>query len=342
MPFQSEKQRRYLWANEPEIARDWTDTYGSGIAKALGGRIGFFKGAQADASAGRGSMSPGTSSSGGSRGGGGPPGGGATSQGSGRDVYTAPINRHKGPSTRSRIQDERQEDFRKKQMADLLARQQAEKDYTRQGIMKAGPQLGLARSGGGPNIGNWASGFAGSKIGGGLGSMLFGPWGALLGALFGRGVGQRAYQAYQTPEEETAQDILLGQNTLLSNLFSKKKTPNTMGGEGLGGIDLSDMRDKRSAKDYIDLAKSYSEFDTIPNRKYHGLNVQRNYMGQPIRSDLVQEVRLTDIQKKGLDAKKNHYKMGLIDADQVWDSIKPWDDPEDPSTKQEVIEYLKT
>ena len=28
MPFQSEKQRRYLWANEPEIARDWTNTYG--------------------------------------------------------------------------------------------------------------------------------------------------------------------------------------------------------------------------------------------------------------------------------------------------------------------------
>ena len=44
MPFQSEKQRRYLWANEPEIARDWTDTYGSGIAKALGGRIGFQEG----------------------------------------------------------------------------------------------------------------------------------------------------------------------------------------------------------------------------------------------------------------------------------------------------------
>ena len=44
MPFQSEKQRRYLWANEPEIARDWTDTYGSGIAKALGGRIPFASG----------------------------------------------------------------------------------------------------------------------------------------------------------------------------------------------------------------------------------------------------------------------------------------------------------
>jgi hypothetical protein len=37
MPFKSEKQRRYLWANEPEIARDWTDTYGSKIKKADGG-----------------------------------------------------------------------------------------------------------------------------------------------------------------------------------------------------------------------------------------------------------------------------------------------------------------
>ena len=44
MPFQSEKQRRYLWANEPEIARDWTDTYGSGIAKALGGRVPLWTG----------------------------------------------------------------------------------------------------------------------------------------------------------------------------------------------------------------------------------------------------------------------------------------------------------
>ena len=67
MPFKSEAQRRYLWANEPEIARDWTDTYGSGIAKALGGRIGFFKGAQADTASGK-SMSPGTSASGGQRG----------------------------------------------------------------------------------------------------------------------------------------------------------------------------------------------------------------------------------------------------------------------------------
>ena len=46
MPFQSEKQRRYLWANEPEIARDWADTYGSRIEKNDGGimRVGFQRG----------------------------------------------------------------------------------------------------------------------------------------------------------------------------------------------------------------------------------------------------------------------------------------------------------
>ena len=39
MPFKSEAQRRYLWANEPEIARDWADTYGSRIQAAHGGGI---------------------------------------------------------------------------------------------------------------------------------------------------------------------------------------------------------------------------------------------------------------------------------------------------------------
>jgi len=44
MPFKSEKQRKYLWANEPAIARDWTDEYGSGIQAAQGGRIGMAEG----------------------------------------------------------------------------------------------------------------------------------------------------------------------------------------------------------------------------------------------------------------------------------------------------------
>lgn len=31
MPFKSEKQRRYLWANEPDIARRWSKKYGNKI-----------------------------------------------------------------------------------------------------------------------------------------------------------------------------------------------------------------------------------------------------------------------------------------------------------------------
>jgi len=42
MPFQSEKQRRYLWANEPEIAREWTDRYGASEGGIT--RLGFRRG----------------------------------------------------------------------------------------------------------------------------------------------------------------------------------------------------------------------------------------------------------------------------------------------------------
>ena len=74
MPFQSEKQRRYLWANEPEIAREWTDRYGASEGGLT--RTRFFTGAQEDTASGK-SMSPGTSASGGTRGhGGGHHGGG--------------------------------------------------------------------------------------------------------------------------------------------------------------------------------------------------------------------------------------------------------------------------
>ena len=46
MPFRSAKQRRYLWANEPKIARRWTKEHGSRIQKDNGGimRIPFANG----------------------------------------------------------------------------------------------------------------------------------------------------------------------------------------------------------------------------------------------------------------------------------------------------------
>ena len=41
MPFKSDKQQRWMWANEPRIAREWTDRYGAkhgGIMKGLNRR----------------------------------------------------------------------------------------------------------------------------------------------------------------------------------------------------------------------------------------------------------------------------------------------------------------
>ena len=35
MPFKSEKQRKFLWANEPEIAKKWTAKYGSNPVKKI-------------------------------------------------------------------------------------------------------------------------------------------------------------------------------------------------------------------------------------------------------------------------------------------------------------------
>jgi len=39
MSFKSEKQRRYLWANEPDIARRWSKEYGSKIQQAAKRRL---------------------------------------------------------------------------------------------------------------------------------------------------------------------------------------------------------------------------------------------------------------------------------------------------------------
>lgn len=34
MPFKSEKQRKYMWANLPKLAKKWTDKYGAKPRKA--------------------------------------------------------------------------------------------------------------------------------------------------------------------------------------------------------------------------------------------------------------------------------------------------------------------
>ena len=48
MPFKSEKQRKYMWAKEPAIAKRWTEKYG-GKSKKKGGLINKKKGGTANA-----------------------------------------------------------------------------------------------------------------------------------------------------------------------------------------------------------------------------------------------------------------------------------------------------
>ena len=165
MPFQSEKQRRYLWANEPEIARDWTDTYGSGIAKALGGRIGFYRGSDRHA---------GTSSSSRSYG---PPGSASRASAPTHQPTPdrgptpdreGPINIHK--DTAPVIQQQKQTEF-----LNLINQQNREKQDV---FQRAGPKVG--------GLGNWAANYAGANVGAGLGLKLFGGLpGLILGTLFG-------------------------------------------------------------------------------------------------------------------------------------------------------------
>ena len=42
MPFKSEKQRRYLWAKHPEIARKWEKEYGSKVKESIIDRIDLY------------------------------------------------------------------------------------------------------------------------------------------------------------------------------------------------------------------------------------------------------------------------------------------------------------
>ena len=159
--------------------------------------------------------------------------------------------------------------------------EQVRRNYVNKENIKSSPLhdrgLGFTGSGGGIKnfLGNWGSGVAGSRIGGGLGSMLFGPWGMLLGSIFGGKVGQRAYKASQTDEEETLRDIMLGQNTLLSNLFTKPTTR----GEGIKTIDIRDKFDRRG--DDFDITEERFAFKpnspkdkrlrTLHNQKTEGL-----------------------------------------------------------------------
>jgi hypothetical protein len=237
MPFKSEKQRRYLWANEPEIARDWTDTYGSGIAKALGGRIPFRRGGNPHSDAGgRTSSGPG-----------GPPGGGATSMGSGRD-YSAPDrgpgpDRHPpAPTPAHTVAPTAQYDDRIQRMA---AQNQRTSNLRNQAAGAQGfhqfltPRVGpTARPQIGGGLGNWAANYAGANIGASLGMKLIGGLpGLILGTLFGgRAARNFMNPAYKGAGVKNRLQGILGLNNL--NLGGDRD-------EEVKTVDIRELYDRR-------------------------------------------------------------------------------------------------
>ena len=153
MPFKSEKQRRYLWANEPEIARDWTDTYGSGIHKALGGRIGL-RGGGMDRHAGTSSAStsygaPGSASR-----------ASAPTHSPDRRSHTVgPTEQYQDRIQNIAAQNQRTSDLRNRASDQGFHQFLTPRDQ----IKKPGPKVG--------GLGNWAANYAGANVGAGLGSM---------------------------------------------------------------------------------------------------------------------------------------------------------------------------
>jgi len=178
MPFQSDKQRKYLWANEPEIAREWTDRYGAnqgGIARLNyihggiihpNGRRGFPGGAGTP-----GGYDGGSGSGSGSNNQGG--GGGGHHQGSGVD------RRAEAAAARAAAQAEADRLNRQSAIRDDIARREEEKDYVdKQRIMHDFGQRQLI---GQQRKQEYKPSFF-NRLGGGIGNLLRGA-GNLIGRL---------------------------------------------------------------------------------------------------------------------------------------------------------------
>ena len=369
MPFKSEKQRRYLWANEPEIARDWADTYGSRIKKsdggitnvAIQGGVDNYLGEQPQVKAPRkwqsGPDSPATElayiteaekdlilkanihggleggpnmgpsgimslDSFGDVGGAGASGGdtdagGGASQGagtggggfSGRSVAEMNDPRDKAFQDRMNYEKGKLQNAERFQANTLGYNERANianatygplQKYTGERGFLGNLFRGANKYGytdtytSGPNQGQVKPGYFGRAVGG-LGSLLTGiPFvGGAIGSaydygkgIFGRkprdmsqfnrlGLGGIKPGTLDFDPDAKIQDTMFNQEFDINDLITK--------------IDNTNLNTDKS---YIDLSKSYGEFDNIPVDKYKGLKIQRNYLGEPIGSDLVQEAKL--------------------------------------------------
>ena len=387
MPFQSEKQRRYLWANEPEIARDWTDTYGSRIHKNEGGimqagvknylgkqkmvkaplhwqsspdhpktELAYITQAEKDLLVKRdlhnslhggvnrgpagimslngwGSSDPGQNRA-----------GADISAGMDRDPghkgWSAPggfTSPHaKSPAELKSLAD-------RKGSSTVMPSSFYGNQSTNRGINFSFPGQNFMRN---INPLQWAGNLIDNPFVSGAWSFLTSPFSGM--SNLRQGMTQQEWEDARNERIRNKRiENILGREAPITDMTLKNLERLGYTGEmpGVGstptsraiakdfereGDDITYARShlasladqmgitgtqtaKRSAKDYIDLSKSYSEFDTIPVDKYKGFNVQRNYEGEPIGSDLVQEAKLFDLalnQMRVLERKKAYQDYG--------------------------------
>ena len=139
-------------------------------------------------------------------------------------------------------------------------------------------------------------------IGGLIGGALLGPFGAFLGGSLGQrygGAAQNKVTNFFTGGPSPYGDVIPFTNPRFENQFTMPM-------------------DKPN----------------VPILTEGGITTLRDF---PDISNLM--AGLTKTQKQGLDAKKNVVNMGIFSPEDALDSIKPFDDPNDPATLKDVKEY---
>ena len=319
MPFKSEAQRKYLWANEPEIARDWTDTYGSRIQKDDGGimRRRYFSGAYGQGAGDRGGDPRASAAE--NR---------AVGSGAANEAWSPGIQ-HSGSPLPKKTITTTPDRFPDRGIRDI--------NY---GGINVPPKLGPQ--------GNWQK-FVAKMRGWNEEENRANTQQEYEDArqnrrdqssidrirktkgLYDTGVIKRDWD--QSPLKDRLAGLEKGQWDRMSAMGMPTDT--VYPGEG-SGMEVANTELSPALQNAIAKGTSYDEWDRIPMDKYKGLNIQRNYMGNEF-TPTIKNIGLTGKQKELLDQRKG--MLGALGSQEILDTITSEDDPNDPATLQDVKGY---